>query len=225
MNTLVQEESFGKASLLSYYQSSMNDWSEGQQEYSKSQTHRQRSLTHYKNCGANFNRIRDGLQGASKLNPIDSDMGTFTSFAHFLSCHEEHSGSGLSRSHIRRFMRLADHWDVVEDLKLNEREACYRLHVTLSIISWGLKKREQGYKLKELDHKLYWEEKENQSPKPEQGSKPTYAQLEKKVDELTYKLEELTDKLQESNQEVLRLRRQLSLEESFALLPAEPGRL
>ena len=209
MNTLVQEESFGKTSLQLYYESSMNDWSEGQQEYSKSQTHRQRSLTHYKNCGANFNRIRDGLLGASKLNPIDSDMGTFTSVAHFLSCHEEHSGSGLSRSHIRRFMRLADHWDVVEDLKLNEREACYRLDVTLKIITWGLDKREAGYNLKELDHKLYWQEKENQAPKHEQGSKPTYAQLEKKVEELT--------------DEVSRLRRQLSLEESFALLPAEPG--
>lgn len=209
MNTLVQEESFGKASLLSYYQSSMNDWSEGQQEYSKSQTHRQRSLTHYKNCGANFNRIRDGLQGASKLNPIDSDMGTFTSFAHFLSCHEEHSGSGLSRSHIRRFMRLADHWDVVEDLKLNEREACYRLDVTLKIITWGLDKREAGYNLKELDHHLYWEEKENQSSKPEQTGELSKPQLKALVEELKLKLED-------ANQEVMRLRRQLFLEESFA---------
>ena len=210
MNTLVQEESFGKASLLSYYQSSMNDWSEGQQEYSRSQTHRQRSLTHYKNCGANFNRIRDGLLGASKLNPIDSDMGTFTSFAHFLSCHEEHSGSGLSRSHIRRFMRLADHWDVVEDLRLNEREACYRLDVTLKIITWGLDKREAGYNLKELDHHLYWEEKENQSSKPEQTGELSKPQLKALVEELKLKLED-------ANQELSRLRRQLSLEESFAL--------
>lgn len=220
------EEQLPSVYLLSYHNASMNELLVAKEAYETSQSYRYKSLTHYKNSGEFLIKIREALRGATKEKPIVSDIGVFNSFEHYLQTfYGKNSNATLKRSQARNYMRLAENWDVVEDLKLNESEACYRLVATLKIITWGLKKREQGYNLKELDHKLYWEEKENQAPKPEQGSKPTYAQLEKKVDELTYKLEELTDKLQESNQEVLRLRRQLSLEESFALLPAEPGRL
>jgi hypothetical protein len=204
--------------LLSYHTASMNELSIAKEAYETSQSYRYKSLTHYKNSGEFLIKIREALRGASKLHPVVSDIGTFTSFEHYLQTfYGKDSTAGLKRTQARNHMRLAENWDVVEDLKLNESEACYRLVATLKIITWGLKKREAGYNLKELDHNLYWEERENQTPKHEQGSKPTYAQLEKKVDELTYKLEELSDKLQESNQEVMRLRRQLSLEESFAL--------
>lgn len=204
--------------LLSYHTASMNELSIAKEAYDTSQQYRFKSLTHYKNSGEFLIKIREALRGASKLNPVVSDIGTFTSFEHYLQTfYGRDSAAGLKRTQARNHMRLAENWDIVEDLKLQESEACYRLQITLKIITWGIKKRGAGYNLKELDHHLYFKEREELAAQQERTSKPTYAQLEKKVDELTYKLEELSDKLQESNQEIIRLRRLLSLEESFAL--------
>jgi hypothetical protein len=228
--------------LLSYHNASMNELLVAKEAYETSQSYRFKSLTHYKNSGEFLIKIREALRGASKEKPIVSDIGVFNSFEHYLQTfYGKNSNASLKRSQAWNYMRLAENWDIVEDLKLQESEACYRLQITLKIITWGIKKREAGYNLKELDHHLYFKEREELAAQQERTSKPTYAQLEKKVDELTYKLEELSDKLQESNQEIIRLRlrckhfkservmlqesnqeiirlrRLLSLEESFAL--------
>lgn len=144
--------------LLSvYYEEGMNNWLEGQEEYNTSQQHRKNSLLKYKNCGAKFLYIKNSLANASKLHPVTSDMGEFTSFDHFLREHQSY-GSGLRRAQIYRYIRLAENWDVVEELKLMESEACYRLEATLRIIKWGLDKRSQGIDLTTIDHHLYFEE-------------------------------------------------------------------
>ena len=135
----------------------MNNWLEGQEEYSTSQKHRKNSLLKYKNCGAKFLYIKNSLANASKLHPVSSDMGEFTSFDHFLREHQSY-GSGLRRAQIYKYIKLAENWDVVEELKLMETEACYRLEATLRIIKWGLDKRSQGIDLSTLDHHDYFQE-------------------------------------------------------------------
>lgn len=179
--------------LLSvYYEEGMNNWLEGQEEYNTSQKHRKNSLLKYKNCGAKFLHIKNSLANASKLHPVSSDMGEFTSFDHFLREHQSY-GSGLRRAQIYKYIKLAENWDVVEELKLMETEACYRLEATMDIIRWGLEKRSQGYDLRELDHHLYFDEKRGKGElDPEVPSKKELlilkAALEAKVKELELKV-------------------------------------
>ena len=156
--TIVQNPTPEEIVLLSvYYEEGMNNWLEGQEEYNTSQKHRKNSLLKYKKCGAKFLYIKNSLAKASKLHPVSSDMGEFTSFDHFLREHQSY-GSGLRRAQIYRYIKLAENWDVVEELKLMESEACYRLEATLRIIKWGLDKRSQGIDLTTIDHHLYFEQ-------------------------------------------------------------------
>lgn len=191
--------------LLSvYYEEGMNNWLEGQEEFNTSQTHRMNSLIKYKNCGAKFLYIKNSLAKASKLHPVISDVGEFTSFDHFLRVHHS-SESGLKRSQIYKYIRLAENWDVVEELKLMEHNAAYRLEVTMDIIRWGLDKRSLGYDLTELDHHFYFQEKKGKS---ELDSKtPT-----KK--ELLIKTAALEAKVKELELEVDRLKAELCLRKS-----------
>ena len=183
--------------LLSvYYEEGMNNWLEGQEEYKTSQKHRKNSLEKYKNCGAKFLYIKNSLANASKLHPISSDMGEFTSFEHFLREHQTHSQSSLGKTQIYKYIRLAENWDVVEELKLMEENAAYRLEITMDIIRWGLEKREDGYDLTELDHHLYFQEKKGKGePDSKVLSKKEllirYAALEAMLQDITEKNQHL----------------------------------
>ena len=182
----------------------MNNWLEGQEEYNTSQQHRKNSLLKYKNCGAKFLYIKNSLANASKLHPVTSDMGEFTSFDHFLREHQSY-GSGLRRAQIYRYIRLAENWDVVEELKLMESEACYRLEATLRIIKWGLDKRSQGIDLTTIDHHLYFQELTEGKLSPERDN--TSSPYDRKVMFLEAKIAELT-------QENDRLKAELCLKHS-----------
>jgi hypothetical protein len=187
--------------LLSvYYEKGMNNWKEGQEEYSTSQKHRKRSLVMYKDCGLDFLYIKNSLANASKLHPISSDMGEFTSFEHFLREHQTHSQSTLGKTQIYKYIKLAENWDVVEELKLMEENAAYRLEITMDIIRWGLEKREEGYDLTELDHHLYFQEKKGKGELDKRvPSKKELlirnAVLEAKVEELTLENDRLKAEL------------------------------
>ena len=190
--------------ILSYYEQCMAEIQEGLSLFQQSQHYRIQSLLRYKQSGVWLAKIREVLSVGTKTNPVVTDMGTYPSFENFLSSNErEGRFANLSRSQLRRYITLADNWDVIEDLRMLEESAGYRLDITIKIIAWGKKKREAGYNLKELDHHLYFQEKENQASQQERTGKLTYSQLEKKVEELT--------------QEVISLRRRLALEESYAL--------
>jgi predicted nuclease with TOPRIM domain len=78
---------------------------------------------------------------------------------------------------------------VVEELKLMEDNAAYRLEVTMDIISWGLDKRTQGYDLTELDHHLYFEEKKGK--RDSEPKEPSKRELLKQNPALKAKVEEL----------------------------------
>lgn len=202
----------GEQVLLSvYYKQGMNNWLEGQKEYSTSQKHRKKSLVMYKDCGVEFLHIKNSLAGASKLHPVSSDMGEFTSFDHFLREHQSYE-SGLKKTQIYKYIKLAENWDVVEELKLMEENAAYRLEITMDLIRWGLEKRSQGYDLKELDHHLYFDEKRGKGePDPKVPSKK---ELQIEVSALRALLQDVTEKNQHLMLENDRLKAELCLKNS-----------
>lgn len=197
--------------ILSYYEQCMAEIQEGLSLFQQSQHYRIQSLLRYKQSGVWLAKIREALSVGTKANPVVTDMGTYPSFENFLSyTQREGKFNNLSRSQLRRYITLADNWDVIEDLRMLEESAGYRLDITLKIIAWGKKKREAGFNLKELDHHLYWEEKETQPSEPKQSKDSYISQLETENRQLRADNDFL-------NSELLRLRRRLALEESFAL--------
>ena len=94
---------------------------------------------------------------------------------------------------------------MVEELKLMESEACYRLEATLRIIKWGLDKRSQGIDLTTIDHHLYFQELTEGKLSPERDN--TSSPYDRKVMFLEAKIAELT-------QENDRLKAELCLKHS-----------
>ena len=144
----------------------MTGLEEGKRQYATSQYHRSLSLLHYKNCGEGLYHIRETLRGAKPSSPVETDMGSFRSFEQYLDtyyCGEE-SESGIHKAQARKYLFLYENWDVVTLLGLDKPEACYRLNITVRIISWGKKKREEGVDLATLDHHLFFEEKPETKP-------------------------------------------------------------
>ena len=207
--------------ILSYYEQCMAEIQEGLSLFQQSQHYRIQSLLRYKQSGVWLAKIREVLSVGTKTNPVVTDMGTYPSFENFLSNNErEGKFANLSRSQLRRYITLADNWDVIEDLRMLEESAGYRLDITIKIIAWGKKKREAGYNLKELDHHLYFEEKENQSALQDSTGELSAPQLRTLVRELNKKVELLEAANDSLTQDILALKRRFSvdiLEESFAL--------
>lgn len=153
-------------SIQVYHTISMTGLEEGKRQYATSQYHRSLSLLHYKNCGEGLYHIRETLRGAKPSSPVETDMGSFRSFEQYLDtyyCGEE-SESGIHKAQARKYLFLYENWDVVTLLGLDKPEACYRLNITVRIISWGKKKREEGVDLATLDHHLFFEEKPETKP-------------------------------------------------------------
>lgn len=171
--------------LLLYHNKGLEKLTAGNEEFETSQNYRLRSLLRYKECGEALLTIKNLLSTASRYKPVTTDLGVFSSFEDYLRAYYYGEGSsvGLSRPQVYRYIRLAEHWDVVEELQLLKDKACYRLDATLRIIKWGLKKREEGYDLKELDHTLFWTEQQSVGTNKE-GS-ITLKQAIARIDELT----------------------------------------
>ena len=90
----------------------------------------------YRESGQGFCEIKVLLQSASKANPVETDMGSFTSFSDY------QIKTGLNRMKVNRYMYLAENWHIVERIKLLETKACFRLMISLRIIKWALEKLE-----------------------------------------------------------------------------------
>lgn len=191
-------------SIQVYHTISMSGLEEGKRQYATSQYHRSLSLLHYKNCGEGLYHIRETLRGAKPSSPVKTDMGSFRSFEQYLDtyyCGEE-SESGIHKAQARKYLFLYENWDVVTLLGLDKPEACYRLNITIRIISWGKKKREEGIDLATLDHHLFWDE--NPSAKPESRKQHTdayyralVAQQEAEITSLRQEVKDLKRRLAE----------------------------
>ena len=165
----------GVVSIQVYHTISMTGLEEGKRQYATSQYHRSLSLLHYKNCGEGLYYIREVLRGAKKTSPVETDMGSFRSFEQYLDtyyCGEE-SESGIQKAQARKYLYLYENWDVVSLLRLDKPEACYRLNITVQIISWGKKKRAAGIDLTTIDHHLYFDERDESKSERESSSDST----------------------------------------------------
>ena len=191
-------------SIQVYHTISMSGLEEGKRQYATSQYHRSLSLLHYKNCGEGLFHIRETLRGAKPSSPVKTDMGLFRSFEQYLDTYYcgEDSESGIHKAQARKYLFLYANWDVVTLLGLDKPEACYRLNITVRIISWGKKKRRGGVDLSTLDHHLYWDEKpETKSDFTEKHTNDYYryliAQQEAEITSLREENKELRRKLAE----------------------------
>lgn len=184
--------------LQFYHDQVMTGKSDADEAFQLSQMHRRNSLLHYRSCGMGLAHIKEALKSASKANPVQTDLGILTGFEDYLA--KFHSGEGsIRRTQAYKYIRLYENWDVVEELKLMSVAACYRLDVTIKIITWGLAKREAGYDLTQLDHHLYFEEL-TQGKKTE--TKLSYSQLEKLYQEALDEIDQLRQRVAELSYEL-----------------------
>lgn len=148
-------------SIISYHEEGMLEIEGAQSAFNEAQTHRKISLVHYKKCGYNLFKIREALKGATLTKPAETDLGVFTSFEDYLNTFYQgkESSRGVGSRQAKSYLSLYENWNILTLLKLDQPNACYRLDITLKIITWAKKKRdEEGIDLSELDHHLYFQE-------------------------------------------------------------------
>lgn len=148
--------------------------------FNESQKLRVAALASYKAAGDALIAIRELLKPASKLNPIETDLGTFTSFSQFLdSGHIETKKTSAYAS-----IKLAENWDIVLKLGMQDTtdmktlSKSMRLNRTLRIIDWYKANVELGRNESELTLDQYWLEAEGSAP---MSSGPTKRQLEQEL--------------------------------------------
>jgi hypothetical protein len=176
-----------------------------------------------KEAGELFSIIKKMLVGASKNNPVETDIGTFTSWRNFIET------QGLCRETIDNYIKLAENWDIV--LKLGMQDASnidglknsMRVCRTLKIIKWVLQKKksfrdslpydlteeERNQALEDYEATLtvqqYWEEQEAELSATQAG--PTKRQLQEQLEFTQTQLALALDKIDQLKAELQRERR------------------
>ena len=178
-------------SIQLYHNKGMTELQAGKRQYAVSQYHRSLSLLHYKNCGENLHNIKQLLRSATRKDPAVTSIGTFHCFEQYLDTYYcgENSESGIHKTQAKKYLFLYQNWDVVSQLGLDKPEACYRLNITVRIISWGKKKREEGVDLATLDHHLFFEEKS--AEKVDSGKQYDVAHLRAELEYYKSKLDRI----------------------------------
>jgi hypothetical protein len=156
--------------------------------FEESQDLRRKSLIIYRESGEGFCEIKALLQSASKSNPVETDMGSFTSFHDYLT------KNSLEKNKVNRYMYLADNWHIVERIKLLETKACFRLMISLKIIKWALEKLEVD-PLWEGVAEDYFKEQEAVSKSKKQERDHQLAFYQEKVREQEFIISSLTSEL------------------------------
>lgn len=156
--------------------------------FEDSQDLRRKSLSIYRESGQGFCEIKALLESASKNNPVETDMGLFTSFSDY------QVKTGLNRMKVNRYMYLAENWHIVERVKLLETKACFRLMISLKIIKWALEKLEVD-PLWEGVAEDYFKEQEAVSKSKKQERDHQLAFYQEKVREQEFIISSLTSEL------------------------------
>ena len=133
-----------------------------------------------KTAGEMLLKIKEVLAPATKTKPVMTDMGEFKSFSHFLT------SQGINRASAYRFMKLAEHWDVVEKLGMQDEQlpaGSMRLCRTIKVLEWYLERREQGVDESLLTLQRYWDEVEGNKSNKASGAPQSIAELK---EQLTY---------------------------------------
>jgi hypothetical protein len=156
--------------------------------FEDSQDLRRKSLSIYRESGQGFCEIKALLESASKNNPVETDMGLFTSFSDY------QVKTGLNRMKVNRYMYLAENWHIVERVKLLETKACFRLMISLKIIKWALEKLEVD-PLWEGVAEDYFKKQEAVSKSKKQERDHQLAFYQEKVREQEFIISSLTSEL------------------------------
>lgn len=156
--------------------------------FEDSQDLRRKSLSMYRESGQGFCEIKALLESASKNNPVETDMGLFTSFSDY------QIKTGLNRMKVNRYIYLAENWHIVEQIKLLETKACFRLMISLKIIKWALEKLEANPDW-EGTAEDYFKEQEAVSKSKKQERDHQLAFYKEKVREQEFIIASLTSEL------------------------------
>lgn len=174
--------------------------------FNESQRVRIDYIRYAKQSGDNFLKIKQALQEATRYKPKElPGVGTFTSFQNFLEHLEE--TRGVKASTIKEYVILAENWDVVLKLGMQDKENidklknCMRVARTLKVIRWYKAKLKEGIAEDLLTLERYWEEEEAKINEAESGGL-TKKQLQQKVALLECRIAELEAELMLSKQNV-----------------------
>lgn len=141
----------------------MADLSE--EKFDESQLVRMDHILYAKEAGDRFLLLKQELAGATPTKPkeLEGIEGSFTSFQNFLEYVEETSAH--SASTIKEYVKLAENWDIVLKLNMQDKENvenygnCMRINRTLKIIRW-YEKVEGVYPPEKLTIAQYWLDEE-----------------------------------------------------------------
>jgi hypothetical protein len=150
----------------------------------QSQQLRKKSLYSYKRAGEALATIKSKLNeaGASRYNPVETDLGVYTSLKDFLKKNDINEKRALD------YIFLFENWSLAEEIQLLENEACYRLVRSLYILKWAKAKKEEDPNWTGTVED-YWEESKSSN-----NDKPSYKDLQKE----TRRLENMVEGYEEN---------------------------
>lgn len=201
--------------------SSLTIFSQAMSNYKNAQTLRAEYLLLAKQAGQLLLEVQEEFktEGYSKANPLIIKDNSYSSFRKLLKdfryVYESLIGEidpdivdYFSEAHANKCMSLARQWDLAQEIPdLLAVKHTYRLTKTLEIISWFKKKKEQNPDVdpSTFTCDLYWleQETERKARQEEAQAKPSYRQLEQRLEEAYTTITNL-------NVEVESLRRQLN---------------
>jgi hypothetical protein len=148
-------------SITQLHDSAMASKAKAEKEYELAQRTKMRAIQHYKDSGDALIQIRNLLKPATKSNPVETDMGTFTGWEDYLrQC-------GWSKTTANDYINLAENWGIVlklgmqDDTDAETVKKCMRLCRTLKVIRWYKEQLAAGRLEEELTLDTYWSEIEN----------------------------------------------------------------
>lgn len=151
------------------------------EKFTDSQRLRMQSIKAYREAGIYWLKIKAMLAPATPKNPIETDLGTFSSFNDYLT------KRGHPKRAIYDHIKLAENWHIVLGLGMQDASnstaisKSMRLCRTLKIIKWANDKIEDGTPLSQLTLDQYWEETEG-SLTLKDPSRPSYMDILKERD-------------------------------------------
>lgn len=158
-----------------------------------------KTLSDYCDYGTCLIAIRESFAASRLSEPLQTDLGTFRSFNHFLTEKGEEC-LGISRRTAYNYIKLAENWDIVlklgmQDISKDKLPNAMRVSRTLQIVSWYKKKVKAGADPDTLTLDLYWAEDKAKGDK--KASLP-YDELKKERDYYKERCEILEEQLLEA---------------------------
>jgi hypothetical protein len=154
----------------------MDKFGEADKAFQEAQLLRKKTLLSYMEAGKALSQIRQGLEPATKTKPVETDLGWFTSFNHYLD-------GRIDRRKAYRCIYLFEHWDIAEKIGLLKEESCFRVIISDKILRWAVDKLEANPNW-EGTAEDYFKEQEAVSKDKKESSKSELIHLRARLAEL-----------------------------------------